>query len=424
MSSRVDKVVCVHCGTSYRPTGREMTCPACGPDDGILEYRFDLDRVRAAWRDEPLTCRPLNHWRYRELLPVDPAAVPQSWSVGWSPVLDLAGLARELGVGQILVKDEGRNPTASLKDRASSVGVVHAIECGWTTIATASTGNAATSLAGHAALAGLHATIFVPRNTAAPKLAQLLVYGACVFAVAGPYDDAYRLCSAACERFGWYNRNCAINPVLVEGKKTCGLEIAEQCAVYGGVPDWVAVSVGDGCTIAGIAKGLAEMRALGVIDRIPRMLGVQASSVAPIKYALDHDELPPLRSGTTIADGINVAVPRNWRKAVNGIRASAGTILGVTDDEMLAAVVQTGRYGVFAEPAAAASIAGVKVAVDQGIIGHHERVLVVITGSGLKDTASAMRAVGEPIQIAADLDAVDAGLEMFRKRNELHSRTD
>jgi threonine synthase len=390
-----------------------MTCPSCGPDDGILEIRFDLDRVRAAWRDEPLSSRPLNHWRYRELLPLDPTAIPQGWPVGWTPILELSRLARELGVGQLLVKDETRNPTASLKDRASSVGVVHAVQHRATTIATASTGNAATSLAGHAALAGLQAIIFVPRNTAAPKLAQLLVYGACVFAVAGPYEDAYRLCSAACERFGWYNRNCAINPVLVEGKKTCGLEIAEQCAAHGGVPDWVVVSVGDGCTIAGIAKGLVELHALGVIDRVPRLLGVQAETVAPIKHALATGELPERVDGTTIADGINVSVPRNWRKAVAAIRASHGTMIAVSDAEMLAALAQAGRHGVFGEPAAAASIAGVKAAVQTGIISERERVLAVVTGSGLKDTVSAMKAVGQPIEIEADLDAVAAGLETF-----------
>ncbi len=417
MPSCISEVVCVHCEESYPHSGREMTCPACGPVDGILEIRFDLERVRAAWRAEPLSSRPQNHWRYRELLPLDPAGVPQSWPVGWTPVLDLARLARELGVAQLLVKDEGRNPTASLKDRASSVAVVHAIERGATTVATASTGNAATSLAGHAALAGIQAIIFVPENTAAPKLAQLLVYNACVFQVAGTYDQAYQLCTAACQRFGWYNRNCAINPVLVEGKKTCGLEIAEQSAARGGVPDWVAVSVGDGCTLAGIAKGLAEMHALGMIDRVPRLLGVQADGVAPIKYALDYDELPAEVTGTTIADGINVAVPRNWRKAIRAIRTTEGAIVTVTDDQMLAAIAQAGRHGIFAEPAAAASIAGVKLAVDRGIIDHHQRVLAVATGSGLKDTTSAMRAAGEPIRIEPDLDAVAAELETLRQRS-------
>jgi threonine synthase len=392
-----------------------MTCGACGPDDGILDIRFDLDAVRAAWNKEPLAGRPLNHWRFRELLPLEPAAIPQDWPVGWTPILELSRLARELGVKQLLVKDEGRNPTASLKDRASSVGVVHARQNNATTIACASTGNAATSLAGHAALAGMACVIFVPRNAAAPKLAQLLVYGACVFSVAGPYDDAYRLCSAACERFGWYNRNCAINPVLVEGKKTCGLEIAGQCAARGGVPDWVVVSVGDGCTIAGIAKGLAEMHALGVIDRQPRLLGVQAVGVAPIDYALRHDILPKPNGGTTIADGINVLVPRNWRKAVHAIRSSEGAMVTVTDEQILAALSQAGRHGVFGEPAAAAAIAGVKVAVEQGIINRNERVLAVNTGSGLKDTVSAMKAAGEPYHIESGLDAVAAGVEAFER---------
>jgi len=415
MPSTVAEVVCVKCRKSFQPTGREMTCEACGPDDGILEFRFDLDAVRAAWSKEPLSNRPLNHWRYRELLPLEPAAIPRDWPVGWTPILDMPRLASELGVKQLLVKDEGRNPTAALKDRASSLGVAHARQNNATTIACASTGNAATSLAGHAALAGMKCVIFVPRNAAAPKLAQLLVYGACVFSVAGPYDDAYRLCSAACERFGWYNRNCAINPVLVEGKKTCGLEIAEQTAAQGGVPDWVVVSVGDGCTIAGIAKGLAEMHALGVIDRLPRLLGVQAAGVAPIEYALRHDTLPKRGGGTTIADGINVEVPRNWRKAVSAIRAAEGAMVMVTDEQILAALAQVGRHGVFGEPAAAAAFAGAMVAVEQGIINRNERVLAVNTGSGLKDTASAMKAAGEPIQIDADLGAVAAGVEAFER---------
>jgi threonine synthase len=173
--------------------------------------------------------------------------------------------------------------------------------------------------------------------------------------------------------------------------------------------------VGDGCTIAGIAKGLVEMHALGMIDRVPRVLGVQAAGVAPVKYALDNDELPASVNGTTIADGINVAVPRNWRKAVKAIRASEGAIVTVTDEEMLAALAQAGRHGVFGEPAAAAGIAGVKVAVERGIIGRQERVLAVLTGSGLKDTVSAMKAVGQPILIEADLEAVSAGIESFQQ---------
>jgi threonine synthase len=321
-------------------------------------------------------------------------------------------LARELGVAQLLVKDEARNPTASLKDRASSVAVAHALQRGAATIACASTGNAATSLAGHAALAGLPAVIFVPQTATEPKLAQLLVYGATVFAVAGPYENAYALCWAACKKFTWYNRNCAINPVLIEGKKTAGLEIAEQCQTLGGLPDWVVVSVGDGCTIAGVWKGLTEMHSLGIIDRLPRLLGVQAAEVAPIAELFSRQEGDPDHrlkpgTGTTVADGINVQVPRNWRKAVLAIRASQGSFVCVTDVQILAALAQAGRHGIFSEPAAAATVAGVRVAVELGLIGAGQRVLVINSGSGLKDTAAALQAAGKPIRIEPSLDAVE-----------------
>jgi threonine synthase len=227
----------------------------------------------------------------------------------------------------------------------------------------------------------------------------LQVFGATVFAVKASYDDAYDLCSKACREFGWYNRNCAINPVLVEGKKTAGLEIAEQSAGFGGVPDWVAVSVGDGCTIAGIWKGLKQMRELGVIDRLPRLLAVQASGVAPIEYAMQHDALPNDAGGKTIADSIDVHVPRNWRKAVNAIREADGVLVTATDDAILDAMRLTGRHGVFAEPAAAAAMAGVVSAIESKTIGPQDRVLVMITGSGLKDTKNAIRAGGRPIAI-------------------------
>jgi threonine synthase len=322
MPGCVTELTCITCGSTFPGINLDtaeatwMICPHCGPFDGILHIGYDLDRVRAAWQRNPLENRPRNQWRYAELLPLLPAAVPRDWSVGFTPLVNSERLARHLGVRQILFKDEGRNPTGSFKDRSSATGVAHALQVGATTIACASTGNAASSLAGHAALAGLPAFIFVPRTAPEPKVAQLQVFGATVFAVNSSYDEAYDLCTKACRAFGWYNRNCAINPVLVEGKKTAGLEVAEQSHRAGGVPDWVAVSVGDGCTIAGIWKGLRTMRELGVIDRLPRLLGVQASQVNPIQHALEHDNLPKRLGGRTIADSIDVHVPRNWRKAV------------------------------------------------------------------------------------------------------------
>ena len=388
-----------------------MTCGKCGPADGIFELVYDLESVRAAWEQRPLATRALNHGRYAELLPLQ-TAWPQAWSVGWTPLVNAPRLASKFGVGQLVCKDDGRNPTASFKDRASSVGVLHAMECGADTVACASTGNAATSLAGHAALAGLPAVIFVPSTAPEPKLAQLLVYGAQVIAVQGTYDEAYRLCNQACARFGWYNRNCAINPVLVEGKKTAGLELAEQFAARVDQLDWVAVSVGDGCTITGIWKGLKEMHALGVLGRLPKLLGVQAAGVAPIKAAFDTSEALPSVAGDTIADSINVPVPRNWRRAVRAVQESGGTMVTVTDEQILAAMRDAGASGIFAEPAAAAAVAGIARAASEDLLSADSSVVAMITGSGLKDTKSAIAAGGEPIRLPPDIDQLEQALKL------------
>jgi threonine synthase len=412
-----EELICVNCGTHYpfRDGSRQvwMTCEKCDPSEGILDFRYDLTAVAKAWQAKPIASRPLNHWRYSELLPLESRSIRYDWQVGWTPIVAAERLAKHLGLRQMLLKDEGRNPSASFKDRASSVGVAHALERGATTIACASTGNAATSLACHAALAGMQANIFVPATAPEPKLAQLLVFGARVFAVEGTYDQAYQLCSAACEKFGWYNRNCAINPVLVEGKKTGGLEAAEQTA-KSGVPDWVAVSVGDGCTIAGIWKGLAEMHALGVIDRLPRLLGVQAAEVAPITYALEHNRLPAPGNGTTMADSIDVQVPRNWRKAVNALRDADGVVVRVSDEQILDAIRLSGKHGVFAEPAAAAALAGVVAATDDRVIMPGESVLAIITGSGLKDIRSSIRAGGQPFRVQPSLEAIAKVIEQHK----------
>ncbi len=426
MANFITELTCTHCGSTFpganlvTAEATWMTCPRCGPADGILDVGYNLDRVKAAWAAKPLNERPRNHWRYAELLPLESSAVRYDWPVGYTPIIDSQRLASHLGIAQILLKDEGRNPTASFKDRASSVGVAHALQVGAKTIACASTGNAASSLAGHAALAGMPAKIFVPQTAPEPKVAQLQVFGATVFAVKSSYDTAYDLCSKACRKFDWYNRNCAINPVLVEGKKTAGLEIAEQTRDTG-VPDWVTVSVGDGCTIAGIWKGLKQMHELGFIDRLPRLLAAQAAEVAPIKYAMEHDQLPPAGNGKTIADSIDVHVPRNWRKAVRAIQEAEGLLVTAGDDAILDAMRLAGRHGVFAEPAAAAALAGVVAAIDAKSIGPNDRVLVMITGSGLKDTKNAIRAAGKPISIEPTLAAVEEALKVSRRGAESQS---
>ncbi len=387
-----------------------MTCPSCGNPDGILDFQFDIDAVKQSWKDDPLCNRPLNIWRYRELLPLASDHIPDNWPVGWTPILNSPRLAQSLGISQLIWKDESRGLTASFKDRASAVAVAHAQMQGAKIIACSSTGNAATSLAGYASLAGLQSVIFVPQSAPKPKLTQILIYNATLFSVQGSYHDAYQLCSSACERFGWYNRNCAINPVMVEGKKTAGLEIAEQCGVLGGIPDWISVSVGDGCSIAGVWKGISHAHKLGIIDKLPQLLAVQASDVSPVSHAFHHGSLPSVVSGSTLADSINVSHPRNWRKAVNAVRESDGTFVSVTDREISRAQKEAGKHGIFAEPAAAASVAGVANAIQQGIIQSHHRVLCLITGGGLKDTNAALDSCDSPIEIEPNIQSLVSSL--------------
>ena len=334
--------------------------------------------------------------------------------VGWTPIEDAPRLAGWAGVRSLRLKDEGRNPTASFKDRASGVGVARALARRARVVACASTGNAASSLAGAAASVGLTSVIFVPESAPEPKVAQLLVFGARVVRVKGSYDETWELCQRACAAYGWYNRNAAVNPSLVEGKKTCGLEIAEQLGPE--VPDWVAVSVGDGCTIAGTWKGLREMRALNFIERLPRMLGVQAEGARPLVDAFE--QMRDLRPGParTLADSICVGHPRNWRKALRAVRESGGAFVAVSDEAILEAMREAGRLaGVFGEPAGVAGLAGLRKAVAEGIVPSRDRALAVVTGSGLKDVKSAMRAAGQPVTLRPD----DAELAAYLKDRPL-----
>jgi threonine synthase len=372
----------------------------------VLDVQFDLRQVRRTLHPRAMASRPRDIWRYLELLPVASTGRRPPLAVGWTPVVDAPRLAEWAGVKHLRLKDEGRNPTASFKDRASVVGVTRALARKARVVACASTGNAASSLAGAAASVGLPAVIFVPETAPEPKVAQLLVFGARVVRVRASYDATWELCQRACERHGWYNRNAAVNPSLVEGKKTCGLEIGEQCA--GDAPDWVVVSVGDGCTIAGIGKGLEEMRALGFIPRVPRLLGVQAQGARPVVDAFRDGRETGTGPAQTVADSICVGHPRNARKALRAVRASNGAIVAVPDEAIVEALRETGRRaGVFGEPAGVAGIAGLRQAVKEGIVGRKDTVWAVVTGNGLKDAKTALRAVGQPFDLPADDRALD-----------------
>jgi threonine synthase len=391
---------CVKCGKIYEATPNLTNC-SCG---GILDIVYDYDYIRASLTKETLARRRDNSmWRYRELLPVEESTEAPPLRVGWSPLYEAKNLAAQLGIRRLFVKDDGLNPTASLKDRASSMAVAKAVEAGAKVIACSSTGNAASSLAGNAAAAGLKTYIFVPSRAPKGKVAQLMTFGATVISVQGSYEDTFELSKQAIEKWGWYNRNAAINPYLSEGKKTVGLEIMEQLGWE--VPDYIAISVGDGCTIAGLWKGLKDLHAIGFIDKLPRLISAQAEGCCPLNRAIETGEDWRPMEENTLADSIAVGVPRNADKALMAIRESGGLVVNVSDEEIMAAQKLLGRTcGVFGEPAGVTGAAGLKKLCEQGKIPADAAVVSVVTGNGLKDVANAIAACGEPISIPSDME--------------------
>lgn len=394
---------CTLCGAEL-PYDESMTCPHCG-EKGILDIIFDYDYIKTVFSKDTLSKnRDNSMWRYAPLMPLAPRDFSAFLRVGWTPLYPSLRLGAELGLKKLYIKDDGLNPTGSLKDRASGVAVAKALELNYSTIACSSTGNAASSCAGNAARMGLRTVIFVPERAPEGKVAQLLIFGAKVISVRGDYRQTFELSRDAIAKYGWYNRNAGINPILTEGKKTVALEIAEQLSWN--PTDWVAVSVGDGCTVGGVYNGFHDLYALGMIERIPRILGVQSTGCCPFVDA-NGGELVPAEENT-IADSIAVGVPRNPKKAQRAVSASDGRWVAVTDDEILDAMRLLGRSeGVFGEPAGVTATAGVRRAVAQGIIKPDETVTVISTGSGLKDVKNALRAAGKPFSCAPDLAALD-----------------
>ncbi|WP_091460147.1 threonine synthase [Acetomicrobium thermoterrenum] len=401
-----DKLKCVLCGREFDPKSDVFTCPDCGPD-GTLDVLYDYGEVKRQFTPEALAGnKERSISRYIELLPInDPTFFP-NLKVGSSPLYESAYWAKKLKVKQVLIKDDGRNPTASFKDRASFIGVAKAKEKGATSIACASTGNAASSLAGCAAVAGLDCYIFVPEKAPVNKVTQLLIYGAKVFLVKGTYEDAFKLAVKAIDAYGWYNRNSAINPYLVEGKKTCGLELAEELSFD--LPDKVFVSVGDGCIISSFYKAFYDLKQIGLISQIPQLIGVQAEGANPIYKAFKEGKNVIEKKPTnTLADSIAVGEPRNWAKALRAVRNSGGDMVAVSDDEILEAMRLLARTsGVFGEPAGVTGFAGLLKYAQTGKLGSHERVAVIVTGNGLKDSESAKRAAGSPYEVEPTLEAV------------------
>jgi threonine synthase len=386
---------CLICGREYAPDEIDYVCPEHG-NEGIVDVVYDYEMIRHHLNKAQLReSQEWSIWRYKALLPVASDAAVPPLAVGWTPLYAAPRLAAPLGLQHLWVKDDGRQPTASFKDRASAIAVVKAQERGAAVITTASTGNAAAALSGLCASVGQPNVIFVPESAPPAKVAQLLAFGSTVLLVQGTYDDAFDLCLQAAGAYGWYNRNTGYNPYMSEGKKTASFEICEQLGWH--APDAIFVSVGDGCIIGGLHKGLKDLLALGWISHMPRLIGVQAAGSNFMAEAWSNNEdvltKAPI-AAHTIADSISAGLPRDRLKAMAAVRETNGAYVTVSDEQILAAIPALARgAGVFAEPAGATAYAGLLQALEQKLVSPDERIVILNTGSGLKDVASAMKAV-------------------------------
>lgn len=410
---------CSLCRTEYGPNDITYTCPK---DGGNLDVILDYGALRTKYQPADIISRSDSSlWRYLPLLPVSeyPGGLTPLHAVGWTPVYNLARHAEKLGLKQLWLKDDSRNPTASFKDRASAVLLARAHDIKAEVVITASTGNAGAALAGMSAAVGQKAVVLAPRTAPPAKVAQLLIFGATVILVDGTYDEAFDLTIKAAEEFGWYCRNTGYNPFTAEGKKTAAFEIWEwwqtaheqwHAQIGEGAehaPLTIVIPVGDGNIISGMHKGFKDLTELGWMPSMPRLIGVQARGSAAIAnaFAANTENIVPV-SARTLADSISVDLPRDGVRAVRAARETGGAYVTVSDAEILQGVAELGKLGIFAEPAGAAAYAGLVRAVSDGVVLDDEPVLVLNTGSGLKDVKAAMRAVGKAPVIEPTMTAL------------------
>lgn len=407
---------CSLCGTEYLPDQVTYTCPK---DGGNLDVALDYEEIKKKYQIEDITSRDEpSLWRYLPLLPVkDPGGEGTPLRMaGGTPVYSPPVLKKELKLNQLWIKDEGRNPSASFKDRASSILVARAREIKAEIIVTASTGNAGAALACMSAAVGQKSVIFAPKSAPPAKVAQLIVFGAQVILVDGNYDSAFDLTIEAAQEFGWYCRNTGFNPFTVEGKKTGAFEIWEQIILKMNddeKPLCVFVSVGDGNIISGLHKGFKDLQKIGWLKKMPRIFGVQSDKSAAIANAFfaGNETIIPI-SATTIADSISVDLPRDGVRGVRAARETGGSYITVSDEAIIKGIAQLGKVGIFAEPAGSTAYAGLQKALEMSLISEKDPVVVINTGNGLKDIKSAMQSVNPAPVIEPSLNALKAHLKI------------
>ncbi|WP_336326201.1 pyridoxal-phosphate dependent enzyme [Halovenus sp. HT40] len=372
---------CSQCDWETSNGGRR--CPTHA--DTGLEFSYDIETVRE--RFDPTTRTRPDLWRYDPLLPVE--SEPVSLGEGWTDLVDAPTIGDTLGV-DLGLKLEGANPTGAAKDRGSTVVATHAREMDAERIVCASTGNAAASIAAYAARGNLDCSLFVPERLPEAKAVQPLVYDADLVTVPGGYADAYQRCRTRATEGDVIDRSAGASPYTPAGAQTLGFELAEQAPAA----DWIAVSMGNGGTLADLWRGLDLFTRAGYLTDPPRLLGVQAAD-CPIIHDQLSDEAPTATTaGGTCADSIDVHEPHRAAGAARAIEESGGATITIEDDLIRATLRRLGgNEGIFVEPAGAAAVAGVETAVDRGIVDHGDRVVAVLTGDGLKDTATALDAV-------------------------------
>ena len=411
---------CINCGSEYSIDEIVYFCKKCGD---ILEIKYEQGELSEALRDPEWRNTPLSVWRYRQFMPISDATKIVSLNEGGTGFHLCERVAKHLGLRELYVKNEGENPTGSFKDRGMTVGVTKAVELGVKSVICASTGNTSASLAAYAAKAGLQCAVLIPSGKIAyGKLSQAMIYGAKVIQVRGNFDQALDAVLKLSEKHRSIYLLNSINPFRIEGQKSLGYEICDQLNQE--APDRIIVPVGNAGNISAIWKGFSEFHELGIIKTLPKMTGIQAAGSAPIAKAIKEgsDTIVPVSAPETVATAIRIGAPVSWKKALNAIRDSHGTAETVTDEEILSAQKMLARVeGLFVEPASASSIAGLVKLVENGTIDKDERIVCVTTGHGLKDPDTAVKMSEKPVEVDAEIAAIEEALGL-KKQVEIVAR--
>jgi threonine synthase len=397
---------CIKCGNKYGINEIVYFCKKCGD---LLKIKYDHGELDEALKKSEWRNAPLSVWRYRDFMPINDFSKIVSLNEGGTGLHSCQRLAKHLGVRQLYVKNEGENPTGSFKDRGMTVGVTKAVELGVKSVICASTGNTSASLAAYAAKAGLQCAVLIPSGKIAyGKLSQAMIYGAKVIQVRGNFDQALDVVLKLSEKHRNIYLLNSINPFRIEGQKSLGYEICDQLNQE--APDRIVVPVGNAGNISAIWKGFTEFHELGLVKTLPKMTGIQAAGSAPVARAIKNgsDTIVPVAKPETVATAIRIGAPVSWKKALNAIRESHGTAETVTDAEILDAQKTLAQVeGLFVEPASASSIAGLKKLIEDGEVDGDERVVCVTTGHGLKDPDVAVKMSEKPVEVDAEMEAIE-----------------